>query len=90
MSENEHEVLHDDNNGKFYIPFPGKQAVLRYTIKPEEETIEFHSIFVPPSLRDNGLAVDIIKQAYKFAEEEEFDPTPPSIDDFISENSEHI
>ncbi|MFP4687423.1 MAG: GNAT family N-acetyltransferase [bacterium] len=90
MPENEPEVLHDDDNGKFYIPFPGKQAVLRYAVKPEEKTIEFQSIFVPPSLREDGLARMIIEQAYAFAESEDLQPTPPSIEKFLEKNSEHM
>ena len=86
----EQEVLHDENNGKFYIPFSDKQAVLRYSLDDETEEIYFQSIFIPPSLRENGLAENIAKAAYEFATGHPFSPLPKTLEDFLKENQEHI
>ncbi len=88
--ESNHEVIHDEDNGKFYIPFPDKQAVLRYTHEPEEKEIEFQSIFIPPSLRDNGLEEKIVNSAYSFARENSLKPIPESIDQFFNQNTSNI
>lgn len=82
------EVLHDEDNGKFYIPYPDKQAVLRYT--QEEEEIEFQSIFIPPSLRENGLEDKIVEKAYEYARENELDSDPATPEDFFEQNSDHV
>lgn len=82
------EVKHDEDNGKFFIPFPDKQAVLRYT--KEEEIIEFRSIFVPPSLREDGLEERIVNEAYEYAQETELDPQPATVEEFFEENQDHV
>ncbi|MGM0380858.1 MAG: hypothetical protein ACQEP7_02630 [bacterium] len=88
--DSNHEVIHDEDNGKFYIPFPDKQAVLRYTHEPEEDEIEFQSIFVPPSLREDGLEEKIVKSAYEFAHENSLQPNPESVEQFFSQNTSNI
>ncbi len=84
------EVIHDEDNGKFYIPFPDKQAVLRYTHEPEENEIEFQSIFIPPSLRNDGLEEKIVQSAYEFARENSIDTVPESMEQFFDQNTSHI
>ena len=88
--DSNHEVIHDEDNGKFYIPFPDKQAVLRYNHEPGEEEIEFQSIFVPPSLRENGLEEKIVRTAYAFAQENSLNPTPEDVEQFFSQNTGNI
>lgn len=82
------EVLHDEDNGKFYIPYPDKQAVLRYT--QEDGEIEFRSIFIPPSLRENGLEDKIVRQAFEYADENGLESTPPTPEAFFEQNSDHV
>lgn len=82
------EVQHDQDNGKFFIPFPDKQAVLRYV--QEEGEIDFQSIFVPPSLREDDLEEKIVRKAYEYANNEELDATPPSAEAFFEDNQHHI
>lgn len=90
VQDSNHEVIHDEDNGKFYIPFPDKQAVLRYNHEPDEGEIEFQSIFVPPSLREDGLEEKIVESAYDFARENSLNPTPESIEQFFSQNTGNI
>lgn len=82
------DVEHDKDNGKFFIPFPDKQAVLRYT--EEEGDIEFKSIFIPPSLRDNGLEERIVSTAYEYARQEELNASPASAEEFFQNNQDHV
>ncbi|MFB6346360.1 MAG: GNAT family N-acetyltransferase [bacterium] len=86
--ETKHEVQHDEDNGKFFIPFSDKQAVLRYT--QEDGEIEFRSIFVPPSLREDGLEKKIVLKAYEYAEEAELDATPATAEEFFDDNQDHV
>lgn len=86
--ETNQEVQHDEDNGKFFIPFSDKQAVLRYT--QEDGTIDLHSIFIPPSLRDNGLADRIVESAYDYAGEQDLDPSPQTPDEFFKENQDFV
>lgn len=82
------EVQHDEDNGKFFIPFSDKQAVLRYS--QEDGMIEFRSIFIPPSLRDDGLEERIVKQAYEYAQDQGLEATPSTSEDFFNENQDHV
>jgi predicted GNAT family acetyltransferase len=82
------EVQHDEDNGKFFIPFSDKQAVLRYT--EEEQTIEFRSIFIPPSLREDGLEERIVTKAYEYAHSSELEPQPATAEEFFEENQDHV
>lgn len=82
------DVLHDEDNGKFYIPFPDKQAVLRYT--REDDEIEFQSIFVPPDLREDGLEEQIVQRAYRFVDENNLQAHPGSQEAFFKMNHEHV
>jgi len=88
----EKNVEHDEDNGKFFIPFSDKQAVLRYSVDDEEETnsIEFQSIFIPPSLRNNGLEEKIVGAAYDFATEQDLETHPETEDDFYDKNQDYI
>lgn len=90
MSDSEPEIQHDENNGKFYVPFSDKQAVLRYSQDEETNTISFHSIFVPPSLRKDGLGEEIVRAAYEYARDNSFDTVPETVEDFFEQNTEHI
>ncbi len=90
MSKNSPTVLHDEGNGKFYVPFSDKQAVLRYQLDEDEKQIKFLSIFVPPSLRSNGLGEEIIQSAYSYAEEQALIPEPATAQQFIDGDSAHI
>ncbi len=90
MTDNDPAVQHDENNGKFYVPFPDKQAVLRYKLDEEEESINFQSIFVPPSLREDGLAQQIVRSAYGYAEENSLQPHPSTPEDFLANAGEHF
>ena len=85
-------VEHDEDNGKFFIPFSDKQAVLRYSVDDEEETtlIEFKSIFIPPSLRNKGLEEKIVTAAYEYAREVEISTDPESEEDFYDKNQDYV
>lgn len=88
----EKDVEHDEDNGKFFIPFSDKQAVLRYSLDDEEETtlITFESIFIPPSLRNKGLEEKIVGAAYDYANDIDLDTSPETEDDFYQKNQDYI
>lgn len=86
--ETKPEVQHDEDNGKFFIPFSDKQAVLRYT--QEDGEIEFRSIFVPPSLREDGLEEQIVREAYAYANEADLNASPATAEEFFDENQDHV
>ncbi|MFB6356954.1 MAG: N-acetyltransferase [bacterium] len=90
QADTTNEVLHDEDNGKFYIPYPDKQAVLRYSLDEDAGTVEFHSIFVPPSLREDDLADKIINKAYEWANEENLTADPETTEEFHKQNQDHV
>ncbi len=90
MSNSDPSICHDENNGKFYIPYSDKQAVLRYSQDEDTSTITFHSIFVPPSLRKDGLGEKIVNYAYQYAKENSFATHPETAEDFFAQENEHI
>lgn len=87
-------VEHDEDNGKFFIPFSDKQAVLRYSVEDEDEEettlIEFKSIFIPPSLRSKGLEEKIVSVAYEYAREEKLSTEPETEEDFYDKNQDYV
>ena len=92
IKQDELEVQHDEKHGKFFIPFPDKQAVLRYTHDDEEDVahITFESIFVPPGLREQGLEEKIVKEAFSFAETNGFSTDPETLEDFLTQHADYI
>lgn len=64
-----HEVLHDPEQHKFYVTVDGHEGYLRYAPRGEGE-VDFFSTFVPPALRGQGIAEEVVEHGLTWAEAE--------------------
>lgn len=83
-------VKHDKDNQQFITTVNGKDAYLRYLIR-DENTIDFHHTYVPNELRGKGLAAEVVKEGFAYAEENNLKviPTCPYIHTFLQKYPEY-
>ena len=62
-------VRHDGDQGRFVVEIAGAEAYMRYR-RSGDETVDFLSTFVPPALRGRGLAEQIVRAGFAWAEAE--------------------
>ena len=62
----EHKIQQDDDSGRFFVEVDGKEGYLRYSHR-STGTVDFQSTFVPPELRGEGIAAEIVEAALKWA-----------------------
>jgi len=62
-------VKHDTENKKFYIKIDDQECLLQY-IEIDEQTLDFAHTYVPPALRGQGLAGQVLKEAAEFAKKQ--------------------
>jgi len=84
------EIKHDDTDNKFFIIINGSEAYLRYLII-NDNTMEMIKTYVPPELRDQGTAAELVKTGLKFAEEKNYKiiPTCSYVATFIKRHKEY-
>ena len=84
------EIKHDKENQQFITKVDGKDAYLRYLMR-ENNAIDFHHTYVPNELRGNGLAAEIVKEGFKYAEENNLKviPTCPYVHTFLKKYPEY-
>ena len=68
-------VKHDKKNRQFRTEIEGKNAYLRYLMR-DKDTIDFHHTYVPFELRGKGIAAEIIKEGFKYAEDNKLKVIP--------------
>ncbi|HKI77873.1 MAG TPA: GNAT family N-acetyltransferase [Ignavibacteriaceae bacterium] len=85
-----YKVKHDKENQQFVANVEGKDAYLRYLIKGDKK-IDFHHTYVPNELRGKGLAAEVVKEGFKYAEENNLKviPTCPYIHTFLKKYPEY-
>ncbi len=83
-------VKHDESNHRFYADVSGKTAELKYK-KADEKALDYYSTYVPPSLRNQGIAGQITQQALDYARENDFEiiPSCPYVKEYIDRHSEY-
>lgn len=69
------EVIHSEADQQFTILPKGvthtEPATLKYVMLSENE-IDFSSTFVPPALRNQGLAEKLVREGLKWAREKDY------------------
>ena len=73
------EIKHDSMQSKFYFPTKeAEDAVVDYTLhtKGEPNVMEITHTFVPPALRDKGIAGKITHAALNFADTNNYKVMP--------------
>lgn len=68
------DIKHDEGKHQFYAEVDGGQAVLDY--EQNGKTLNFYHTFVPPELRGKGLAEQVTKAAFDYAEKNGFKVIP--------------
>ncbi|AKD05889.1 N-acetyltransferase domain-containing protein [Pontibacter korlensis] len=63
MSEN---IIHDEEDLRFYMQIDGDEAELTYTY-PETEVMDFDHTYVPEDSRGQGVADKLVKQGLEYA-----------------------
>lgn len=86
----ETEVIHTIEGRKFYIQRGELIASLRYCI-PEEGVLELQFTYVPPMLREQGMAKMIIKAALEYARKHKYRviPTCRFVAYYMEKNDEY-
>ena len=86
----EDEILHDKEENKFYKIVNGKEAYLRY-IMLDNKTIDMIKTYVPPELRGQGLAAEVVFAGMNFAKENNLNviPTCSYVETFIERHKEY-
>lgn len=68
------EIRHDPAHHQFSVEYPEGKAVLDY--EQNDKTLNFYHTFVPPELRGKGIAEQITKAAFDYAEKNGFKVIP--------------
>jgi predicted GNAT family acetyltransferase len=71
----EFEVKHDFDNQKFFVLVDGKEAYLRY-ILGNDNTMNMIKTYVPPELRNNGIAAAVVLKGMQYARENNLNVIP--------------
>jgi predicted GNAT family acetyltransferase len=61
-------IDHDQTDNKFFIVEDGSEAYLRYMMVDNNNTMDMIKTYVPPELRDRGIAGELVKTGLNFAE----------------------
>lgn len=67
------EIIHEPNNSRFVVKGNEQEAVIEYQLNGNQ--IDFTRTFVPESLRGEGLAGKLVRNALLWAKENQFDVT---------------
>lgn len=86
-------IKHDTMKSKFYFPTEqAKDAILDYTLHTEGEpnVMEITHTFVPPALREKGIAQQMTHTALEFADTNDYKvkPTCPFAEDYLKKHPE--
>lgn len=69
------EVQHDAAKHKFYITLPdGQEALLQY--HEERGVIDLYHTYVPPQVRERGLAEKVVEAGFRYAEKQNLKVIP--------------
>lgn len=69
------EIIHDHTARRFYSILDGKEAEMTYR-QVDKTTLNFNHTYVPPSLRGQGIAERIVREAVTYAREQGFRVIP--------------
>lgn len=59
-------IIHDEEDLRFYMAFEGEDAELTYTY-PETEVMDFDHTYVPEECRGQGMADKLVKCGLEYA-----------------------
>ncbi|WP_266206065.1 GNAT family N-acetyltransferase [Pontibacter kalidii] len=84
------EIIHDEEDLRFYIPFGEEEAELTYSYT-EDKILDFEHTFVPDSQRGKGLAGKLVKKGLEFARSNKYKiiPSCPVVEAYIERYPEY-
>ena len=82
------DIKHDEEKRQFYAETAGGKAILDY--EREGNTLNFYHTFVPPELRGQGLAEQVTKAAFEYAQKNGLKviPSCPYVARLVMKNDE--
>ncbi len=83
------EVKHDIQNQKFFILVEGREAYLRYIIG-DNNSMNMIKTYVPPDLRNKGIAAKVVLKGMQYARENNLNviPTCSYVETFLKRHKE--
>ncbi len=87
--QNGTDVQHDPESGRFYLEADGGEARLSY--RRDGDVLDFVSTFTSPELRGRGLAAEVVRAGFEYAEAEgkKVRPSCPYVDTFLRRNPQY-
>ncbi|GHA55249.1 GNAT family N-acetyltransferase [Pontibacter akesuensis] len=87
MSQN---IIHDEEDLRFYITFESDDAELTYTY-PETEVMDFDHTFVPEDQRGQGVADKLVHEGLEFAKSNNYKviASCPVVEAYIKRHKEY-
>ena len=64
-------VRHDKENQQFITTIEGRDVYLRYSML-DSDKISFNYTYTPPELRGRGFAAIVVREGFKYAEDNNF------------------
>ena len=61
------EIEHDKENHQFIYEINGKTAHLKYKVLPDGKILDYMSTYVPPELRGQQIAAQLVKVGLDYA-----------------------
>jgi predicted GNAT family acetyltransferase len=86
-----YDIKHDKINQLFVTKVDGKDVYLRYSMIGND-TIVFNFTYVPDELRRKGLAAIVVREGFKYAEENNLKVIPSCtyIHSFLQKHPEYL
>lgn len=83
-------ILHDEHNQRFYVRSNEKDSELKYK-KVDANTLEYYTVFVPESLRNQEIASKICSYALQYAKNNNLQiiASCPYVKNYIDEHPEY-
>ncbi|MCC9166949.1 GNAT family N-acetyltransferase [Pontibacter harenae] len=83
-------VIHDEDDLRFYGEVEGDEAELTYTY-PDDKVMDFDHTFVPIQARGKGLADQLVKAGLDFAKDKGYQiiPSCPVVAAYVKRHPEY-
>ncbi|WP_242917576.1 GNAT family N-acetyltransferase [Pontibacter liquoris] len=84
------EVIHDEDDLRFYAQLGDEQAELTYTY-PEDDVMDLDHTFVPQAYRGQGMADKLVQTSLDFAREQHYKviPSCPVVEAYLNRHKDY-
>lgn len=83
-------IVHDEDDLRFYTTLGEEDAELTYTY-PEEGVMDFDHTFVPKEHRNKGMADQLVKAGLEYVKEKKykFIPSCPAVEAYVKRHPQY-